>query len=132
MKEDQQENLAQLRDKLEKSQRELESEKTSKEEKLSRATKRIEHLQNDVEKAQKELNTTRMEQEKIENVLKWMEEDLNEERKEEDTLLKCKIQKYRKLTRAYRCMLLIVILVLFCLVLSRIPFSYLCTSISKY
>ena len=128
VKEDHQENLAQLKE-LEKC---LETEKVTKEKKLSRATKRIQHLQQAVEKAQKEVDTTRNEQSRIENVLKWMQEDLEEEKHEEDTLLKCKLQEYRKLIKVYRYMLLFVILVLFCLVLSRIvPFSYLCTSISN-
>ena len=128
VKEDHQENLAQLKEELEKSHK----EKATKEEKLSRATKRIEHLQKEVERAQKEVDTTRSEQMRIEKVLEWMEEDLEEERHEEDTLLKCKLQKYRKLTKAYRCMLLFVVLVLLCLVLSRVvPFTYLCTSISS-
>ena len=134
VKEDQQENLDQLREELKKSQKELEGEKATKEEKLFRATKRIKHLQKDVEEARKELDTTRSEQKRIENVLKWMEDDLEEEQQnEEDTLvLRCKLQKYRKLTRGYRYTLIFVILVLFCLVLSRVPFSYLCTSISTY
>ena len=130
VKEDQQENLDQLREELKKSQKELEGEK-AKEEKLSRATKRINHLQKDVEEARKELDTTRSEQKRIENVLKWMEDDLEEEQQnEDDTLvLRCKLQKYRKLTRAYRYTLIFVILVLFCLMYLL---AYLCTSISTY
>ena len=120
VKEDQQENLDQLREELKKSQKELEGEK-AKEEKL----------QKDVEEARKELDTTRSEQKRIENVLKWMEDDLEEEQQnEDDTLvLRCKLQKYRKLTRAYRYTLIFVILVLFCLMYLL---AYLCTSISTY
>ena len=82
--------------KLKQAQADLEAEKISKansERRLSSALSRIQHLQEDVDRAEKGVETTREERLKIETVLGWTEKDVTEEEDELNLMLQ-RQQKY--------------------------------------
>ena len=87
-KDDKHETCQQLREQLKQAHADLEEEKTAEqksEKRLSTGSKRMVHLQEDMEKANREVEITRREQEKIKTVLEWMQDDVNEEQRKRQT-----------------------------------------------
>ena len=100
--------------------------------KLARTSKRIKHLETDLKKANTNVDETLKERECLENIVQWTKDDVEEEDEEEDEIasLHSKLQnkedeiaKLRKQKRIYRVAFVIVVIILACLVLSRVPIT---------
>ena len=136
---DDQHKLTDIREELNAKLEEEKKMKKEMEQMLACTTKQIEHLETSLEKAQSNVDTAGKERECLESVMKWTMDDVEEEEEEDDeiTWLNSKLQEkdsklqekeneiaqLRKRKRIYQVALLFVVLILACLVLSRVPIT---------
>ena len=132
---DNQQKLTEVREQLLQARGKLADEtrmKNEMEQKLARTSKRIKHLETDLKKANTNVDETLKERECLENIVQWTKDDVEEEDEEEDEIasLHSKLQnkedeiaKLRKQKRIYRIAFVIVVIILACLVLSRVPIT---------
>ena len=132
---DNQQKLTEVRKQLLQAREKLADEtrmKNEMEQKLARTSKRIKHLETDLKKANTNVDETLKERECLENIVQWTKDDVEEEDEEEDEIasLHSKLQnkedeiaKLRKQKRIYRIAFVIVVIILACLVLSRVPIT---------
>ena len=132
---DNQQKLTEVREQLLQARGKLADEtrmKNEMEQKLARTSKRIEHLETDLKKAKTNVKETLKERECLENIVQWTKDDVEEEDEEEDEIASLhskllekedEIAKLRKQKRIYRVAFIIVVTILACLVLSRVPIT---------
>ena len=133
---DNQQKLTEVRKQLLQAREKLADEtrmKNEMEQKLARTSKRIKHLETDLKKANTNVDETLKERECLENIVQWTKDDVEEEDEEEDEIasLHSKLQnkedeiaKLRKQKRIYRIAFVFVVIILACLVLSRVPITF--------
>ena len=132
---DNQQKLTEVRKQLLQAREKLADEtrmKNEMEQKLARTSKRIKHLETDLKKANTNVDETLKERECLENIVQWTKDDVEEEDEEEDEIASLhskllekedEIAKLRKQKRIYRIAFVIVVIILACLVLSRVPIT---------
>ena len=121
-KKEKQEQMSVLEDQLKHAKSDLEKErgvKDSAKKELEEASNRIEALQTDVEKANRDVKVTCEEREKIERVLEWTEDDLDEEKDEVKELTRM-LTRQREILTTYRCILVFLIAILAGLLLHNV------------
>jgi hypothetical protein len=122
---DNQQKLTEVREQLLQARGKLSEEtrmKNGMEHTLSRTSKRIKHLEASLKKANTNVDETVKERECLENIVQWTKDEIaslhSKLLEKED-----EIAQLRKQKRIYRVAFVIVVIILACLVLSRVPIT---------